>query len=359
MDRPDPDKLKQFSFLLFSKLEGAVTSGMVHLGDKLGLYQVLAETDAPVSSTELAQKSGLNERWIREWLHNQGAAKLLVHHDDGGDGRFSLSPEGNAVLADPNSPTNGIGMFGRLPDTMRMLEQLPDSFRTGLGHDYDSHGPTGAAGIERSFGPWYQNFLLPVGLPALDGVVDKLEAGAVAADVGCGAGMALLMMADRFPNSRFHGYDISQHAIERGRMKQATRGLENAAFHDPRVSPLPDDHSLDLVTTFDCIHDMTRPDLMIDAIYRSLKPDGTWLLVDIKAKDTYTENLRNPMAALMYGISIMSCMNSALSEPDGLGLGTLGLPERRAREMAAVAGFTRFTRLDIDHALNAFFEVRP
>ena len=359
MERPDPDKLKMFSFLLYSKLEGAVTSGMVHLGDKLGLYQHLAAADSPVTPKELAKKSGLDERWIREWLHNQGAAKLLVHDDDGGHGQFSLSPEAVAVLADPASPTNGMGMFSRLPDTMRMLEALPESFRTGLGHDYDSHGPTGAAGIERSFAPWYQNFLLPVGLPALDGVVDRLDAGARAADVGCGAGMAVLLMAERFPNSTFHGYDISQHALERARTKQATRGLSNATFHDPRVSPLPDDHSLDFITTFDCIHDMTRPDLMIGAIYKALKPTGTWLLVDIKAKDTYTENLRNPMAALMYGISIMSCMNSALSEPDGLGLGTLGLPEARAREMATEAGFTRFHRLDIDHAINAFFEVRP
>ncbi len=131
-------------------------------------------------------------------------------------------------------------------------------------------------------------------------------------------------------------------------------------FVDPRVEPLPDDHSVDFVTTFDCIHDMTHPQEMIDAIGAALAPDGTWLLVDIKGRETFAENVqKNPMAPLMYGISVLSCMSSALSTPDGAGLGTLGLPESRAREMATAAGFTRFRTLDVDHSVNAFYEVRP
>ncbi|MFM8453860.1 MAG: class I SAM-dependent methyltransferase [Gammaproteobacteria bacterium] len=156
------------------------------------------------------------------------------------------------------------------------------------------------------------------------------------------------------------GYDISRFALERAESKKRVEQASNVTFVDPRRHPLPDDESLDLVTAFDCIHDMTHPAEVMRAIRASLKPDGTWLLVDIKALDTFAENLaKNPMASLMYGISVMSCMSSAMSLPDGAGLGTLGLPESKAREMAEDAGFTRFRRLDIEHSLNAFYEVRP
>jgi 2-polyprenyl-3-methyl-5-hydroxy-6-metoxy-1,4-benzoquinol methylase len=353
----DPDKLKMFSLQLFTKLEGAVTAGMVHLGDQLGLYVAMRRMGRPVTSAELAAETGLAERWVREWAHNQAAAKLVVS-DDGE--HFVLAPEAAAVLADPNHPAYGMGMFHRLPQTMRALEDVKDSFRTGIGHDYDSHGPEGAVGIERSFEPWNRVYLLPVVLPALEGVVDKLERGATVADVGCGAGGAVLLMAEAFPASTFTGYDISRYALDRAEQRRGEVGVVNAQFCDPRESALPTDHSVDVITTFDCIHDMTHPQEMIHAIRDAIADDGTWLLVDIKGRDSFAENVRkNPMASLMYGISVLSCMSSALSEPDGAGLGTLGLPESRAREMAAAAGFTRFRKLDIDHPINAFYEVRP
>jgi len=170
----------------------------------------------------------------------------------------------------------------------------------------------------------------------------------------------VMLMADAFRSSMFTGYDISQFALARARAKVDESGLTNAAFHDPRNQALPEDQSLDLITTFDCIHDMSHPAEVIAAIRSSIKPDGTWLLVDIKARDTFQENaLKNPMASLMYGISVLSCMSSALSEEGGAGLGTLGLPESKAREMAEAAGFTRFRNLNIDHSVNAFYEVRP
>jgi 2-polyprenyl-3-methyl-5-hydroxy-6-metoxy-1,4-benzoquinol methylase len=330
---------------------------MVHIGDRLGLYRAMASAARPLTSKELADATGLNERWVREWLQNQAAAKLLGYC---GDGRFEISPEAAAVLVDPAHPAYGMGMFQRLPQTMEHLDKLPGSFQSGLGYDYDSHGAVGAAGIEKSFEPWYRNFLVPVGLPALEGVVPRLEAGAKVADVGCGAGVAVCLMAQAFPASEFHGFDISVHALERAQTRKADLGLTNAHFHNVRDRQLPEDGSLDLVTTFDCIHDMTHPQEVMNAIRASIKPDGTWLLVDIKARDTFEENCeKNPMASLMYGISIMSCMASALSEPDGAGLGTLGLPESKAREMAGMAGFTRFRKLDIEHSLNSFYEVRP
>ncbi|MFM1751467.1 MAG: hypothetical protein RL119_429 [Actinomycetota bacterium] len=357
----DPLALKMYQFLVFTKLEGAVTSGMIHLGDRLGLYKALAAAGEPVSCASLAEATKLHVRWVQEWLHNQAAAQLLqVSPSDTGQETFALSAEAAIVLADENHPAFGMGMFHRLPQTMDSLRDLPESFRTGLGRDYDSHGPEGAVGIERSFEPWSRSYLLPVVLPALDGMVARLENGAAVADIGCGAGGAAIRIAKAYPKSTVVGYDISKYALERAEEKRREEETGNVSFVDPRRHPLPEDESLDLVTAFDCIHDMTHPGEVMRAIRRSLKPDGLWLLVDIKALDTFAENMtKNPMASLMYGISVMSCMSSAMSLPDGAGLGTLGLPESKARQMAEEAGFTRFRRLDIDHSLNAFYEVRP
>ena len=356
-DQPSADDLNLFSFLVFSKLEGAVTAGMIHLGDTLGLYAAMKDAATPLTSYALAERLGLQERWVREWAYNQAAAGIV---ECNADERFSLSPAAAAVLASPDHPAFGMGMFHRFPQTMDSLRAMPESFRTGLGHDYDSHGPEGAVGIERSFEPWNRAFLVPVVLPALEGVVERLEAGITVADVGCGAGGALLLMAQRYPNSTFHGYDISHYALARAAEKQAEGDVDNVTFHDPTVEPLPTDGSLGLITTFDCIHDMTHPAEVAGALRQALAPDGTWLLVDIKAHDTFAANAaRNPMASLMYGISVLSCMSSALSTPVGAGLGTLGLSAATAQELAEGAGFTRFRRLDIDHATNAFFEIRP
>jgi len=357
----DPQKLKLFSFLVFSKLEGAVTSGMIHLGDRLGLYRALASAARALTVDELASVLELHPRWVAEWAHNQAAAGI-IEFSRGNEGAecFSLSPEARLVLATEEHPAFGMGMFHRLPQTMGSLHHLPESFRTGLGRDYDSHGPEGAVGIERSFEPWSRAFLIPLVLPALDGLVDVMDRGARVADIGCGAGGAAIQMAERFPASSFAGYDISRFALERAAEKLAASSARNVSFSDPRRDPLPQDESLDLVTAFDCVHDMTHPAEMMKAIRRSLKPSGRWLLVDIKALDTFEENVaKNPMSSLMYGISVMSCMSSAMSVEGGAGLGTLGLPESKARTMAIDAGFGSFRRLDIDHSVNAFYEVRP
>lgn len=361
----DPDSLKLFSFLLFSKLEGAVTSGMVHLGDQLGLYRALAKADTPLTTTQLAAATGLHERWVREWAYNQAAAKLISFHSKRSspacidDDTFFLVPEQRAVLADESHPAFGMGMFHRLPQTMDALKRMPESFRTGLGHNYDSHGPDGAVGIERSFEPWNNANLLPVVLPAI-GITDRLDAGAVVADIGCGAGGAVLSMARAFPRSTFVGYDISQFALARANERLAESTLTNARFVDPRIEPLPKDHSVDFICTFDCIHDMTHPANVMQAIRGALREDGVWLLVDIKAHDGFVLNAENnPMASLMYGISVLSCMSSALSTPDGAGLGTLGFSQATAESMARAAGFGRFERLAVDHAVNAFYAIRP
>jgi SAM-dependent methyltransferase len=192
------------------------------------------------------------------------------------------------------------------------------------------------------------------------GVVDALRGGAEAADVGCGAGVALIEMAKAFPRSRFHGYEISEHALARAERNRAAAGVSNVVFHDARRDPLPGDPRFAFVTSFDCLHDMTDPAAAMRGIRRAIRPDGTWLIADIKAYPSYEENAaRNPMAPMMYGTSILACMSSALSEPGGLGLGTLGFHEELARRMTREAGFTRFEPLDLGHPVNAFYVVRP
>jgi 2-polyprenyl-3-methyl-5-hydroxy-6-metoxy-1,4-benzoquinol methylase len=342
---------------LFGYMQGAVVSSLVYLGDQLGLYRAMQDA-GPMTSSELAERTGLHERWVREWLRNQGAAQLLAYR---GEDRFELTPELAAVLADEeNSVMFSAGAFEGVPSLVSVLQPLKESFRTGLGLPYDAQGESGNHGVARMFAPWFRHMLVPAILPALDGVVSKLEAGATVADVGCGAGIALLAMGQAFPNSDLHGYELSQHALALAEKNKSDVGVQNVTFHDVRGEQLPDDGSFDFVTTFDCIHDMTHPTQVIGAIRKAVKDDGTYLIADINAKATYEENVEeNPMAAMMYGFSVLSCMSSALSEPDGEGLGTLGFHEAVAREKTAAAGFTRFKVHDFGNPLNMYYEVRP
>ena len=352
----DMEKVKANAERILGFLGGAVVSGMIYLGDRLGLYQALQGSE-PVTSGDLAHKTGLHERWVREWLQGQAAAGLI---DYKGDGHFALSPETAIVLADENNLMFLAGGFCALPQQMAVLERLPESFKTGLGLPYDVLGPEGARGIERFLSPWYCTQLVPVALPKLDGVVAKMQAGARVADVGCGAGVALLEMAKTYPKSAFHGYDISTYALTRAEENKTKAGVRNITFHDARRDGLPEDQGFDFITTFDCIHDMAHPDTVIRAICKALKPDGTWLIADIHGKPTFEENLKeNPLAPLMYGFSVLCCMSSALSEPGGAGLGTLGFHEGVARAMTAEAGFSRFKSYDFDNPINAYYEVRP
>ena len=352
----DPEKFKEYAKRVFGALGGAMTSAMICLGDRLGLYRALSETGA-VTSAELAKRTGLSERWLREWLQQQGAAGVLEYR---GEGRFALSAEGVAVLADESHPAFGAGFFASLPETLSLIEQLPESFRTGLGLPYDATGPEGARGIERGCAPWFRALLVPVVIPRLGDVRARLENGGTAADVGCGTGQALITLARAFPRSQFHGYELSQHALAGAERNRAEAGVTNVAFHDVQKEPLPTDARFDFMQTLDCLHDMTDPAGAARAIRRAIRDDGTWLVCEIKSHASYEENVaRNPMAPMMYGTSVLTCMSSALSEPGGAGLGTLGLHAELLRRMVEEAGFGRFETLDFGHPVNAFYAVRP
>lgn len=354
-DRPDPDEVARFAFRVWSYKQGEMVSLLIHLGDRLGLYRTL-DGAGTVTAEELAGRTGLHPRWLREWLRGNAAAELLVS-DDGE--RFALTPVGAMVLSrEEDSLQFAVGAFGPPPDPA-LVDDLAAAFRTGVGLPYDRQGPAGVHQTERMLGPWARLSLVPTVVPALEGVHDRLVSGTSVADVGCGAGVALSALAEAYPRSTFHGYELSRLAVERARVRVAEKGLANAEIFDRRAEDLPDRGDYSLVLTFDCLHDMTRPDRAAAAIRRAIDDDGTWLVKEIRCDDTWAGNRRNPMLAMFLGFSIASCMSSALSEPDGAGLGTIGLPPRALEQLARGAGFTRFRVHDFEDPANLYYEVRP
>jgi SAM-dependent methyltransferase len=359
----DEAEVGLFAFNVWNYKQGEMVSLMIHLGQRLDLYRSMAGI-GPITSVELAERTGLDERWLREWLYGHAAAGLIDHDPDTG---FELTDVGAAVLADDqNSLFYAAGAFTAPPPAPGIVEAMVESFRSGIGLTYDDRGPSAAHQTEQSLGPWVRLALLPRILPALDGVEAKLDAGAVVADIGCGSGVALLTMAGRYVDTRFHGYDSSRHAITRARANLAAAHLSDdrtgdgrVAFHLVDGSALPTEPTFDLVLTFDCLHDMTDPAGVASAIRAAIAPDGTWLIKDIRCADTFEGNRKNPMLAMMYGFSIEGCLASSTSEPGGAGYGTLGLPPAAMEDLCRSAGFTRFRVHDFDDPANLYYEVRP
>lgn len=355
---PEPTREEQIGLMMLRVVgyrQGEAVSQMIHLGDRLGLYKTMRGL-GPVTSEQLADESGYQERWIREWLKGQAAAQLV----DSADGvTFELSDAAAEVLANEDTSLFFLaGMFAA-PLEPSVVEGIADAFTTGKGLSYDEFGVGAVHRTERGFGPWTRLAFVPTILPSLDGVHEKLEAGADVVDVGCGAGLALVEMAKRYPRSRFAGYDPSTHAIARARENVAHADVSNVTLHERRGADLPMEPSFDFVVTFDCLHDMTRPQDTIAAIRRSLHPDGSWLIKDIRSSGDFTQDRYNPVLPMLYSFSVLACMASGLSEPDGAGLGTLGFNPAVAEQMCRDAGFTRFEVRDFGEPANLYYLVRP
>ena len=353
----DHEKAQRFAARTGQQLAAAMNCYLSYIGDDLGLYKAILELGW-VTSDELAAATGLHERWIREWLRHQACNQHLDY--DVEKDAFSISSEVGSVFCDEDSPYYFASGFQAFAALRSSVDRLPEAFSTGLGMSFDDHGPGCACGIEKlnNYIPKYE--LVQSILPQLDGVCNRLEEGVSVADVGCGAAIALLNMAKSYPKSTFTGFEISTHAIERARANIRDWGLQNVSIQDAREQPLPGDRSLDFVTTFDVVHDTPFPDRLIEEIYSALSPDGTWLCSDIRSFPKFAENLaENPGAPLLYGFSVMVCMSSAMSEPGGAGLGTLGFNSEVARDMTAAAGFTRFRQLEYENSINSYYEIRP
>ncbi|HMQ28429.1 MAG TPA: class I SAM-dependent methyltransferase, partial [Acidimicrobiales bacterium] len=239
----DPDAVGAYAFRVWSFRQGQVVSILIHLGDRLGLYRALAGA-GPVTAAELADATGLHERWLLEWLRGNAAADLLAS-DDGE--RFELRPEGVEVMvAEETSLAFAAGAFTALPDPA-VIDGLAEAFRTGVGLTYDELGPAEAHQTERSLAPWARLALVPRIIPALDGVHEALATGIEVADVGCGAGVALTALAEAYPASRFHGYELSQHALDRATQRVDAMGLDNVTLHAERAEDIPAGHGFGLV----------------------------------------------------------------------------------------------------------------
>ncbi len=345
---------KAYAGRIWQYKQAETVAAMIYVGKELGLFKALTGA-GPITAAELAEKTGLHERWLLEWLRLQTAAKVLEYVDEH---RFNLPEIGAAMLGDEDSSQFMLDNFeGGIGE--RAIENLLESFRTGIGRTYQDAGPDGARRSEARHIKSARNQVVPVMIPALDGVHDKLEAGCLVADVGCGDGALVMALAERYPASRFHATEPNRHAVEHVQSLVQQSGLNNVVVRHESGEALDVSEPYDLIITFDCIHDMTRPQEVINRIRACLKPDGTWFIKDIRSKPRLEDNLRNPMLAMMYGFSLLSCMSSAMSEPGGAGLGTLGFNPEIAEDMAQAAGFTRFRMHDFKDPGNLYYEVRP
>jgi 2-polyprenyl-3-methyl-5-hydroxy-6-metoxy-1,4-benzoquinol methylase len=351
IDAPTNEDIRAYAFRVWGYKQGELVSILIHLGDRLGLFGALSELGT-TDARGLAVATGLNERWLLEWLRGTAAADLLVTTD--GEA-FSMPPAARAVLVDEDQLAFAAGAFtgGR---SSAFVDQLADAFRTGVGPDYDAQGEQGAHEVERMSAPWSRNVLVPVILPKLDGIVARLGSGGRVLDLGCGGGVAMAAIAKAFPATQVDGVDLSRHAIERAERNLAH--LPNASVHLGRAEDVTSAETYDLVLTFDCLHDMTHPAEAIAAARRAVKADGTWLAKEIRCWPTWEQNRRNPMLAMLYGFSLTGCMASATSQPGGAGLGTVGLHGDLLQAMAETAGFSRFDVHDVEDPGNLYYEIR-
>jgi len=353
-DQLDSKEMKRFGFTLWSYKMGEQVALMIHLGDRLGLYRAM-QGAGPLSSHQLAEDLGLEERFVREWLLGQAAARMIDRNDDGS---FELTPVQAAFLADEESSLSFAAGAFRGGTDQAQVDALVESFRSGIGVTYEQQGTAAAAGLARMTGPWSRLALTSVILPALSGMVDKLEAGATVIDVGCGAGVTATTIAAAYPASTVIGYDPSASALSLARERAAEAGLSNVSFVEGVAEQMPEDLNADLVICFDCLHDMPFPDRAAEAIRNTIADDGTWLIKDIRSSGSFEKDRRNPLLAMFYGFSVASCLQSSMSEPGGMGLGTLGLHPERAEGLTKEAGFDSFVTHDLDDAANLYYEVR-
>ena len=344
-------KLKEFTGKMLQDLGAAVSSSLVLIGDKLGLYQAIASHGC-VDSTKLAELTNISERYAREWLAAQ-AASGYIEYDESTE-KFHMTPEQIAVFVDEDSPTYMIGGFYSLSSVWSSELSLLQAFRSGQGLSWGDHSECLFCGTAKFFRPTYQTYLTSEWLPSLEDVMEKLKKGSKVADVGCGHGCSTMIMAEAFPNSEFFGFDFHQPSIIAAQKQAEEKGLLNVNFEVTTAKTYPG-KNYDLVAFFDCLHDMGDPVGAITHVKETLKPDGTLMLVEPFAHDKLADNL-NDLGRVMYGFSTTVCTPSSLSQEVGLALGAQA-GEKRLREVVQSGGFSRFRRAN-ETPFNLILEAR-
>jgi SAM-dependent methyltransferase len=349
----DVDKLMAFVFRAVDEVGATLNAALVVMGDKLGYYRAMAAS-GPTTPSRLADDTGTAEPYAREWLNAQAAGRIVEY--DAASGQYTLPPEQVVAFTDESSPAFLPGFFQIALGTVQDSWRVVDLAGSGAGLGWHEHNHDVHEGCERFFRPSYNAHLVDAWLPALDGVVAKLERGARVADIGCGHGASTVIMAQAFPNSTFVGSDYHPASIEEARARAEAAGVSDRATFEVAPAQGFSGTGYDLVTTFDALHDMGDPVGAARHVRRSIADDGTWLVVEPMAGDHVQDNL-NPVGRAYYGFSTLLCTPASLSQDVGLALGTQAGPAR-IRDVVTTGGFTRFAKV-AETPFNQVLEVRP
>jgi len=346
------DKLNAFMGQVVGELGATVNAGLIVIGDRVGLYKAMASA-GPMTSAELAEKTDTAERYVREWLNAQAAGGFVEYNPE--TRRYLLPPEQALALANEDSPAFVCGAFELATATLQSRAQIESAFRSGAGFGWHQHDPGVATGCERFFRPGYNANLVSSWLPALEGVEAKLRVGGKVADVGCGLGASTRLMAEAYPRSRFTGFDYHTESIELARKKAKDAGLQDRAQFEVAPAAAFPGGGYDLITMFDCLHDMGDPVGAARHVHEALDADGTWMIVEPAAGDRVEQNL-NPVGRAYYAFSNFLCTPSSLSQDVGLALGAQA-GEARIKDVATAGGFKRFRRI-AETPFNLVYEAR-
>lgn len=346
--------IEQHVHRLIGAMTGAATTAMVAVGDQLGLYRALAD-GGPATHDELAARTGTAPRYVREWLSQQAAAGFLRYRES--DGRYILPAEAALVLAHEASPAFLAGGATITRGWFAGIDRLADAFRTGAGIPWDEQDPAVFEGTERFFRPGYTASLTTEWVPALSGVAERLASGGQIADVGCGHGVAAILLARAYPQASVHGYDFHERSIQVARQRADQAGLGGRIrFEALDAVSYPAD-GFDLICLLDTLHDLGDPAAALAHARKALAPEGVLLVVEPSADDDYAANLASPMAALGYAASTFQCTPAALAQPGGVALGAQAGPAV-VRQLAQSAGFSRFRQVT-QTPVNVVLELRP
>ncbi len=349
----DQAKMEAFLGKAMVDLAGTTTVLLCALGDRLGLFKDLA-AHGPATSDELARRTGMTERYVREWAYGLLCAGYLGH--DPVSGNFALPPEHAPVLADEGGPVFLGGFFQFVLGCVEVLDGVAGAFLHGGGVPIDAYSQSFRDATERMTAAWFNHLLVPVWLPGTPVVQAKLEAGATLADVGCGHGRGVIKLAEAFPTARLAGFDVSEPSIAVARARAAEAGVADRVRFERRDigTGLPEQY--DIITTFDVIHDLPDPPGALRAIREALAPDGIYLMLEFTCADMVEGNV-GPMGAIGYGASLLYCMTTSLAV-GGAGFGSFGMPESRVRQLCLDAGFSAVRVVPSGSPLNVLYEVR-